>query len=67
MRFEIQEVLADLACAMSLEMETFKQFHSRSAQFSKGAEFIIELFCGSFINLHQDINKMSTKIIIMFC
>ena len=41
MRFEIQEALADLACAMSLEMETLKQFHSRSAQFSKGAEFII--------------------------
>lgn len=41
MRFEIQEALADSACAMSLEMETLKQFHSRSAQLSKGAEFII--------------------------
>lgn len=48
-----------LAGAVSLEMETLNQFHSRSSQFSKGAEFIIWIIQGRFIHQHQDMRYVS--------
>lgn len=39
-RFEMQDTLAGCPVLVSLEMETLKQFHSRSAHFSRGAGFI---------------------------
>lgn len=45
--FEMQDMLAALAHAVSWEVETFSQFHSKSAQFSN---VFFELFRGAFIH-----------------
>ena len=44
--FEMQDMLAALAHAVSWEVETFSQFHSKSAQFSI---VFFDVFWGAFI------------------